>query len=70
MGREPVTDWGWIDRKVLNRQAKVLMQQLEMEIPVTARMKSLSIGEMQMVEIVKAIFYQASIMIMDGPTSA
>lgn len=70
MGREPAAGLGWIDRKRLNREAKVLMKQLEMEIPITAKMKNLSIGEMQMVEIVKAVSNQASILIMDEPTSA
>jgi inositol transport system ATP-binding protein len=70
MGREPVTGFGWIDRKELNRQGTVLMRQLEMAIPVTAKMKNLSIGEMQMVEIVKAVSNQSSILIMDEPTSA
>lgn len=70
MRREPATSWGRIDRKAMNRQAKALMQQLEMDIPVTAKMKNLSIGEMQMVEIVKAVSNEASILIMDEPTSA
>lgn len=70
MGREPITGLGWIDRKVLKREAKVLLKQLEMNIPVTAKMKNLSIGEMQMVEIAKAVSNNASILIMDEPTSA
>lgn len=70
MGREPVTKWGRIDRKRLNKEAQSLMEQLEMDIPVTAKMKTLSIGEMQMVEIVKAVSNQAAILIMDEPTSA
>lgn len=70
MGREPVTGWGRIDRRAMNEEATVLMRQLEMDIPVTAKMKDLSIGQMQMVEIVKAVSNQASILIMDEPTSA
>jgi inositol transport system ATP-binding protein len=70
MGREPVTAWGRIDRRAMNEEATVLMRQLEMGIPVTAKMKDLSIGQMQMVEIVKAVSNQASILIMDEPTSA
>lgn len=70
MGREPVTGLGWIDRKALNREAETLMRQLDMHIPVRAKMKNLSLGEMQMMEIVKAVSNQASIIIMDEPTSA
>jgi inositol transport system ATP-binding protein len=70
MGREPLTGMGWIDRKALNLGAEKLMGQLDMNIPVRAKMKDLGIGEMQMVEIVKAVSNQASIIIMDEPTSA
>jgi len=70
MGREPSKSLGWINRKTMNGQSKALLEQLEMNIPVTAKMKDLSIGEMQMVEIVKAIANNASILIMDEPTSA
>ena len=70
MGREPLKSWGALDHKKLNKQAGLLMQELGMDIPATARMKSLSIGEMQMVEIAKAVSNKSSILIMDEPTSA
>lgn len=43
-----------------------------MDLPVSpdARMHELSVAEMQMVEIVKAVSYNARIIIMDEPTSA
>src|SRR5690606_5983488 len=70
MGREPVKGFGWVDRNKMNRQAEALLRQLDLHIPVTAKMRSLSIGEMQMVEIAKALSNNASILIMDEPTSA
>jgi inositol transport system ATP-binding protein len=70
MGREPVKGFGWIDRNTMNREAKALLAQLELDIPVTAKMKELSIGQMQMVEIAKALSNQATVLIMDEPTSA
>lgn len=70
MGKEPVKGFGWIDRNTMNREAKALLAQLELDIPVTAKMKELSIGQMQMVEIAKALSNQATILIMDEPTSA
>lgn len=71
MGREPVKGFaGWIDRKQLYTDAKVLMDRLGVTIRVSRRMKELSIAEMQMVEIAKAISNKASIIIMDEPTSA
>lgn len=70
MGREPITGLGWVDRRKMNRQAEELIRQLGMDIPVNVKMKTLSIGEMQMVEIAKALSNQAAILIMDEPTSA
>ena len=70
MGREPLRAWGALDHKKLNKQAALLMHELGMDISATARMKSLSIGEMQMVEIAKAVSNKSSILIMDEPTSA
>lgn len=70
MGREPVRGWGWVDRSAMNLRAQELIHQLGMDIPVTAKMHTLSVGEMQMVEIAKALSNNASILIMDEPTSA
>ena len=71
MGREPVKGFaGWIDRKKLYKDAKELRDRLGVTIKVNRRMKELSIAEMQMVEIAKAISNKAGIIIMDEPTSA
>jgi inositol transport system ATP-binding protein len=47
-----------------------LLDQLELEISPTALMKDLSIANTQMVEIAKAISYDARLIVMDEPTSA
>lgn len=70
MGREPVLFSGWIDQKKLYADARELLQELKLEIKETRLMKELSIAEMQMVEIAKAISNKADIIIMDEPTSA
>ncbi|MCC6286849.1 MAG: sugar ABC transporter ATP-binding protein [Chitinophagaceae bacterium] len=71
MGREPVHGWlGWINRKKLYADAKALMHKLGVTINVNRLMKTLSIAEMQMVEIAKAIANKAEVIIMDEPTSA
>lgn len=58
------------DKKAMRRETEALFQ--EMNIPINARttMRRLSVAEMQLVEIVKAISLNASIVIMDEPTSA
>jgi len=70
IGREPLTRWGRIDRRAMNYEAEMLLRQFDLDIPVNTKMKYLSIGEMQMVEIIKAVSNNAVILILDEPTSA
>ncbi|MFT3749590.1 MAG: sugar ABC transporter ATP-binding protein [Agriterribacter sp.] len=71
MGREPVYGWfGWINREKLYTDAKALMNKLGVTINVNRLMKTLSVAEMQMVEIAKAVANKAEVIIMDEPTSA
>ena len=61
----------FVHKKKLNEQTEALFKSLS--LPVIAphvRMKTLSIAQIQMVEIVKAISYKSQIIIMDEPTSA
>jgi len=71
MGREPDGFMpGWINKQKLYSDASSLLSQLKVNIKETRRMKDISIAEMQMVEIAKAISNNADIIIMDEPTSA
>ncbi len=71
MGNEPTSRiLGWINKKEMNKNAALLMNKLGANVEVTTAMKELSIAEMQMVEIAKAISNQSEIIIMDEPTSA
>ncbi|MGN6493989.1 MAG: sugar ABC transporter ATP-binding protein [Agriterribacter sp.] len=71
MGRQPVKGFaGWIDHRRLYNDARALMERLGVTIKVNRKMKELSIAEMQMVEIAKAISNKAEVIIMDEPTSA
>jgi ABC-type sugar transport system ATPase subunit len=54
----------------MNKSAALLMNKLGSKVRVTKAMKELSIAEMQMAEIAKAISNKAEIIIMDEPTSA
>ena len=56
MGREPDGFMpGWINKQKLYSDASSLLSQLKVNIKETRRMKDISIAEMQMVEIAKAI---------------
>ena len=71
MGNEPTsTIPGWINKREMNKNAALLMNKLGSKVEVTKAMKELSIAEMQMVEIAKAISNKSEIIIMDEPTSA
>lgn len=71
LGRES-TAWlpYWRDDRSIDRQAEALLQQMGVEISAITPMKHLSVAEMQMVEIAKAISNNAKVIIMDEPTSA
>lgn len=60
----------FIDWKTTRQRAKELLLELGQDIDVTVPVKNLGIGQQQMVEIAKAISTNASIIIMDEPTSS
>ncbi|MCL2865368.1 MAG: sugar ABC transporter ATP-binding protein [Lachnospiraceae bacterium] len=59
-----------LDEKKMNKSAEELLARVGLEIPPTTRMKNLSVSQMQMVEIAKALSYHSEIIIMDEPTAA
>jgi inositol transport system ATP-binding protein len=71
IGREPCRGFpGWIDRAAMRREAETLLAKLGIPIDPARRMGDLSVAEMQTVEIVKALAHEASVIIMDEPTTA
>jgi len=70
LGREPLGRWGLIDKRKMLADTKALLSRLEIHIDPSTVMKDLSVANTQMVEIAKAISYDAGLIIMDEPTSA
>lgn len=70
LGREPSRRFGGIDFASMNRAAKALLDELEFNIRPTQRMNELTVAEMQLVEIAKALSHDAEVIFMDEPTSA
>jgi len=70
LGREPRTRLGLVDYKTMRQAAQTELRQLEVDIPVQARVAELRVGEQQLVEIAKALSLHAKVVIMDEPTSA
>lgn len=69
LGREPKR-WGFVNEKELNGQATELLAHLGVAIRPDTPMKHLSVAEMQLVDIAKALSNKAKVLIMDEPTSA
>jgi inositol transport system ATP-binding protein len=71
IGREPCYQFlQVVDRRKLNQQAFDLFKEIDWEMDPDTKLSSLSVAEMQMVEIAKAISYNSDLIIMDEPTSA
>ena len=71
LGRETTGGlFSWLNDKNLTYRAGTLLNQLGLTIRPDARMKTLSVGQMQLVEIAKAVSNNARVIIMDEPTSA
>ncbi|MEZ5087014.1 MAG: sugar ABC transporter ATP-binding protein [Tessaracoccus sp.] len=70
LGREPRGGLGLVDHKLMVRKTQELLDHWGLDINPRAQMKNLTVARQQMVEIAKAISYDAQIIIMDEPTSA
>ena len=69
LGRE-ANFHGYIKQPEMNRQAKVILDELKIDLDPTTVVKKLPVSKQQMVEIAKALSTKARILIMDEPTSA
>ena len=70
LGREPLRSLGRVDFRKMNGDAGRILDQLGFDIAPTDLMMDLSVARIQLVEIAKALSYDAEIIIMDEPTSA
>jgi len=70
MGREKTKRFGFIDKKKSESEAQKYLDMLDLDFKSSRAVKSLRVGEQQLVEIAKAISKHAKILIMDEPTSA
>lgn len=71
LGREPQANVpGVINWKQLYKQAQEQLDRLGLDIDPKAPVETLTIAQQQMVEVVKALSMDASLIVMDEPTSA
>jgi inositol transport system ATP-binding protein len=70
LGREPLTRFGFIDDRALWRRTSELLGALGINVNPDDRVSDLTIAQRQMIEMARAVSYDAQILIMDEPTSA
>lgn len=70
LAREPLNTVGLIDWKTLYQQADQLLRDYDLAMPASTLVKRLTVAEQQMIEIIKAVSFQAKIIVMDEPTSS
>lgn len=70
LGREPKNKFGLIDHKKMAQMTKDLLVRINLDVNPKTLMKDLTVATIQMIEIAKAISYDAKIIIMDEPTSS
>lgn len=71
MNCEPVGLGGaFVQYREMNREAKKLLEEMELEISPTDIVGNLSIAQQQMVEICRSLSANAKIIVMDEPTSS
>jgi len=70
IGREPMTRFGLVDFARMNADAAALLKELELDADPRTLVSQLKVGAQQVVEIAKAISFNARVIIMDEPTSA
>ena len=70
LGRQPTTVGGSINWRKLYSEADRLLTSLGVHLDLKAKARSLSIAQMQSVEIARAFSLNARILIMDEPTSS
>ena len=70
IGREPRNRLGLVDFPRMNADAAALLRELELDADPRTLVRQLKVGAQQMVEIARAISFNARVLIMDEPTSA
>lgn len=69
IGKE-LTRHGTVDQHAMQKKTDELLKQVGLDVPSSRSMRGLSVAQMQMVEIARAISRNARILIMDEPTAS
>jgi ABC-type sugar transport system ATPase subunit len=69
MGQMPTGQGGFVDWNGLRKDASERLERLGLHIDVKKRMEQMSVAERQLIEIARALFADASVIILDEPTA-
>jgi len=69
LGREPHGPLGGFRRRAAEREVAALAERYHLPVDPAARIETLSVGAQQRVEILKALFHGAKVLILDEPTA-
>lgn len=70
LGREPRNKAGLLDKREIVRKTQELFLEMKIDLDPKAEMRTLSVAQVQLVEIAKAVSFNSELLIMDEPTSA
>jgi ABC-type sugar transport system ATPase subunit len=70
LGREKRTRFGLLDDRAMEQAAAALLVELECQVLPCRLVRTLRVGDQQLIEIAKALSLETDILIMDEPTSA
>lgn len=70
LGREITNRLGILDKKQMREKTKVLLARLNLDINPDLKIAELKVGQQQLVEIARSLYSNATMIIMDEPTSA
>lgn len=70
LGSELMEKFVFIDKETMIARTKKMLDEFQLNVDPTTPVYKLTIAQQQMVEIIKAISFQAKILVMDEPTSS
>ena len=70
LGVEPLTRFGNIDWRTIRKRTLQLMEAEHLRYAPSTKLRDLTVSDIQMIEILKAVSMDANVILMDEPTSA
>lgn len=69
LGAEPTRGPGLLDRAAAAKRITAIVRELDLDLPLDVPVEELGVGERQRVEIVRVLFREAKVVILDEPTA-